>query len=208
VKEIHEISRLLGNTPAVVMFSTGKDSIVTLDLMMKHYKGPLRFVYLYFVNGLPMKESILRHYEKRYGIQIDRLPDRSHIFLKTGRKYQMMHMEQDIRRRYDISWLASGIRRDETLGRRGMLAKVEHGIDEKYRKLYPVASFSRKAIFSYIKLHKLPLPVEYNTGKDRDFWVPSASDLVILKRNFPDDYKMIIAEFPRLEAVTWAEERK
>jgi len=208
VREIHEISRLLGEAPAVVMFSTGKDSIATLDLMMRHYKGPMKFVYLYFVNGLPMKECILRHYEKRYGIQIDRLPDRSHIFLKTGKRYQMAHLEQDIRSRLNISWLASGIRRDEMLGRRGMLAKIESGIDEKYRKLYPVASFSKKAIYSYVKLHKLPLPAEYNTGKDRDFWVPSASDLVILKRNFPDDYRMIIAEFPQLEAVTWAEERR
>ncbi|MCL2374743.1 MAG: phosphoadenosine phosphosulfate reductase family protein, partial [Treponema sp.] len=171
MREIHEISRLLGETPAVVMFSTGKDSIVALDLMMRHYRGPMRFAYLYFVKGLPMKESILTHYEKRYGITIDRLPDRSHIFLKTGKKYQMMHMENDIRRKYDISWLASGIRRDETLGRRGMLAKIDNGIDEKYRKLYPVASFTKKAIYSYVKLHRLPLPVEYNTGKDRDFWV-------------------------------------
>jgi 3'-phosphoadenosine 5'-phosphosulfate sulfotransferase (PAPS reductase)/FAD synthetase len=88
VKTIHEISRLLWETPAVMMFSTGKDSIVTLDLMIKHYKGEMKFVYLYFVKGLPMKESILQHYEKRYGIAIDRLPSAHHIAMKTGKKTQ------------------------------------------------------------------------------------------------------------------------
>jgi tRNA(Ile)-lysidine synthase TilS/MesJ len=85
------------------MFSTGKDSIVALDLMMRHYKGDMRFAYLYFVNGLPMKETILRHYEKRYGITIDRLPDFSHINLKTGKNYKLSHIEADIRFKYNIS---------------------------------------------------------------------------------------------------------
>lgn len=206
MRSIYEISRLLGGTPAVVMFSTGKDSIVTLDLMMKHYQGDMRFVYLYFVNGLPMKEAILRHYEKRYGITIDRLPDSSHINLKTGKKYKLSHIEADIRYKYNISYLATGIRRDETLARRGMLAHIQSGIDEKYKKLYPVINFSKKNIYSYVTLHKLPLPIEYNTGKDRDLYVPGAPDLVILKHNFPQDYEMILQEFPQLEAVVWARE--
>jgi phosphoadenosine phosphosulfate reductase len=188
------------------MFSTGKDSIVTLDLMIKHYKGPMKFVYLYFVKGLPMKEAILQHYEKRYGITIDRLPDSSHIFMKTGKRHKLAHIEADIRFKYDISYLATGIRRDETFSRRGMLAHIEHGIDEKYKKLYPVIDFSKKDIYAYIKFHKLPLPIEYNSGKDRDLYVPSASTLLILKRNYPNDYQVIIKEFPQLEAVVWAQE--
>jgi phosphoadenosine phosphosulfate reductase len=87
-----------------------------------------------------------------------------------------------------------------------MLKHIPHGIDEKYKKLYPVINFTKKNIYSYIKLHKLHLPVEYNTGKDRDFYVPGAPELVILKRNFPKDYEMIIQEFPHLEAVCRAQE--
>jgi hypothetical protein len=127
--------------------------------MMKHYKGPMRFVYLYFVKGLPMKECILQHYEKRYGISIDRLPDSSYIFLKTGKKHTLAHIEADIRYKYDISYLASGMRRDETFSRRGQLAHIPSGIDEKYKKLYPVINFTKKDILSYVKLHKLPMPI-------------------------------------------------
>jgi 3'-phosphoadenosine 5'-phosphosulfate sulfotransferase (PAPS reductase)/FAD synthetase len=205
---IHGISRLLGETPAVVMFSTGKDSIVTLDLMIKHYKGPMKFVYLYFVKGLPMKEAILQHYEKRYGITIDRLPNSNHIRLKTGKKRTLVHIEADIRFKYDISYLAKGDRRDESFSRRGQLAHVEHGIDEKHKNLYPVIDFSKNDIYSYVKLHKLPLPIEYNSGKERDFYVPSATDLCLLKYNYPNDYQVIIKEFPQLEAVVWAQEHK
>jgi hypothetical protein len=50
------------------------------------------------------------------------------------------------------------------------------------------------------------LPIEYNTGKDRDFWIPAAQDLVVLKHNFPKDYALIIEEFPQLDAVRWAKE--
>lgn len=203
MRTIHEISRLLGETPVVVMFSTGKDSIVTLDLMMKHYKGEMKFVYLYFVKGLPMKESILQHYEKRYGITIDRLPSAHHIAMKTGKKIRLSQIESGIRFKYNISYLATGDRRSESLSKRGMLANARSGIDEKYKKIYPVINFLEKDIYAYIKLHRLPLPVEYNTGKKRDFYIPAASDLLVLKYNYPEDYRMIITEFPKLDAVTW-----
>lgn len=188
------------------MFSTGKDSIVTLDLMIKYTNSQMKFVYLYFVKGLSMKESILQFYEKRYGIIIDRLPSAHHIAMKTGKKIHLSQIEADIRFKYNISYLATGDRKSESLSKRGMLAHVKYGIDEKYKKIYPVINFTEKDIYSYIKLHKLPLPVEYNTGKKRDFYIPTASDLIILKYNYPKDYKLIINEFPQLEAVAWREE--
>jgi sulfate adenylyltransferase subunit 2 len=56
---------------------------------------------------------------------------------------------------------------------------------------------------SYIKLHKLPLPIEYQHGWKHDFSVPDIDGLVYLKNNFPDDYRKVIAEFPRLEAMVF-----
>jgi 3'-phosphoadenosine 5'-phosphosulfate sulfotransferase (PAPS reductase)/FAD synthetase len=110
----------------------------------------------------------------------------------------LSQIESDIRSKYNISYLATGDRKSESLSKRGMLAHVKLGIDEKHKKLYPVINFLQKDIYSYIKLYKLPLPVEYNTGKKRNFYIPAAADLLILKNNYPQDYKMIIDEFPKL----------
>jgi 3'-phosphoadenosine 5'-phosphosulfate sulfotransferase (PAPS reductase)/FAD synthetase len=186
------------------MFSTGKDSIVMADLLVKGYPGKKEFVFLYFVQGLEIKQRIIEHYEKRWNIKIHQQPHFGTLSLKTGKKYKMADIERGLRTKFNISYIAQGIRRDESLARRGMLAHLQYGIDEKYKKLYPIADYSAKDVMAYIKLNKLPLPIEYSGGWKRDFSVPDVDGLVYLKNNFPNDYKKVIAEFPQLEARVWA----
>jgi len=54
---------------------------------------------------------------------------------------------------------------------------------------------------SYIKLHKLMLPVEYSMGWKRDFYIPNAEGMLFLKNNFPEDYSKVISCFPQLESM-------
>jgi len=192
---VKQINGLLKNEPIIVMFSTGKDSIVMADLLVKGYSGRKEFVFLYFVHGLEIKQRIIEHYEKRWNIKIHQQPHFGTLSLKIGKKYKMADI--------DISYIAQGVRRDESLARRGMLAHLPYGIDEKYKKLYPIADFSAKDVMAYIKLNKLPLPAEYSHGWKHDFSVPDVDGLVYLKNNFPNDYKKVIAEFPQLEARAW-----
>jgi sulfate adenylyltransferase subunit 2 len=201
---IKGISQFLKDEPLLVMFSTGKDSIVMTDLLIKNYQGRLEFVFLYFVDGLEIKERILRHYEKRYGIAIHRQPHFTSLSMKTGKKYKMADIERGLRANYNISYIAQGYKKTDSMARRGMLARLPMGIDERNKKVYPVAEWNDKKILSYIKLNKLPLPVEYNHGLKHDFSVPDIDFILYLKNNFPDDYQKIIAEFPRLEAMVWA----
>jgi len=200
---VKQISGILKNEPIIVMFSTGKDSIVMADLLVKGYSGRKEFVFLYFVEGLEIKQRIIEHYEERWNIRIHQQPHFGKLSLKTGKKYKMADIEHGLRAKFDISYIAQGIRRDESIARRGMLKHLPHGIDEKYKKLYPIADFSAKDVMSYIKFNKLPLPVEYSHGWKHDFSVPDVDGLVYLKNNFPNDYKKVIAEFPHLEAIVW-----
>ena len=185
------------------MFSTGKDSIVMADLLVKSYTGKKEFVFMYFVQGLEIKQRIIDYYEKRWKIQIHQIPDNSNLSLKTGKKYKLADIEHGLRKTLNISYIAQGIRRDESLARRGMLAHLPYGIDERNKKLYPIADFSKKDVMAYIKLNKLPLPIEYQHGWQHDFYTPDVDGLVYLKNNFPKDYKKVIKEFPKLEAMVW-----
>jgi len=80
-----KIAEILGDEPIVVMFSTGKDSVVMSDLLVKHYKGRMEFVFMYFVPGLEIKQRIIDHYEKRWGVKIHQMPHFYALSLKTGK---------------------------------------------------------------------------------------------------------------------------
>jgi len=203
---VKQISGILKDEPIIIMFSTGKDSIVMADLLMKGYAGKKEFVFLYFVEGLEIKQRIIEHYEKRWNIKIHQQPDFTNLSLKTGKKYKMSDIERGLRAKFNISYIAQGVRRDESMARRGMLAHLPYGIDEKYKKLYPIADFSAKDVMSYIKLNKLPIPVEYSHGWKHDFSTPNVDGLIYLKNNFPNDYKKVIAEFPHLQAMVFGKE--
>lgn len=203
---IQKIAQALKDEPVLIFFSTGKDSIVSTDLFFKHHKGKKELVFLYFVDGLEIKEKMLRYYEKKWGCKIHRRPSFEHLnLLQDKKKYRMADIEASIREEFNISWIVQGVRKDESLARRGMLAHLPYGIDEKYRKLYPISDWSAKKVLSYCKLNKLPLPVEYQHGMKHDFYIPDAKLLLYLKNNFADDYKKVIQTFPQLEALVWAQ---
>lgn len=191
----------LSKEPLIIQFSGGKDSIVMLDLLMRHHTGKKVVVFMYFVPELDVKNRVIRYYEKKYGIKIDQVPSHRTLTLKTGKKWKMADVENMLREKYDITYIAQGSRKQDSMARRGMLQKLNNGVDYRNYKFYPVAEMSTREIMAYIKLNKLVLPVEYNHGMDRDFWVPDVPKMLWLKNNFPEDYKKVITEFPQLEAM-------
>ena len=197
------MGRVLATEPVLIMFSGGKDSIVTLDLAMKHFtKENLTVVHYYFVPGLSIKERVLTWYESKYGIKIHRVPDKETIALQTGKKtVGQGDQEYVLRRQFDLKWIMNGIRKQDSMARRGMLAGAVDGIDERNGKLYPIGEWSTKQVLSYIKLNRLMLPVEYNMGMTRDFYIPNQQGMLWLKNNFPADYAKVIQTFPDLESM-------
>jgi phosphoadenosine phosphosulfate reductase len=194
----------LEGEPILVMFSGGKDSIVCLDLALKYFpRDRLTFISYYFVPDLSIKERILTWYEDKYKIEIHREPDSKVIAYETGRKsYKQSDQEFAIRKKYNAKYLMQGIRKQDSMGRRGMLAHLDHGIDERNGKLYPIGDWSTRQVFSYIKLRKLALPIEYSMGMPRDFYIPNGRGMQFLKNNFPEDYAKVIEVFPNLEMMS------
>ncbi|MDA3900048.1 MAG: phosphoadenosine phosphosulfate reductase family protein [Spirochaetes bacterium] len=193
---------------AIIMFSGGKDSIATLDLCMS-YLNPkkCRIVYWYFVKGLRVKEQFFRHYEKRYGITIEQEAHPSlsemmakNVFMHTQKTVPIVSIgdgENYLRKKYDISYLAYGFRKNESLQRRGQISQCK-GFDKVHKKIYPIGDWNHNHVLKYLNHRKLPLPVEYSYGF-RDINFISGEPLIWLKQNYPDDYDRVKEVFPLID---------
>jgi len=196
------------NDDIIVMFSTGKDATVMLDLLMRKFpKDRLHVVYLYFIRGLSFKEKILDYYSNQYGITIDQYPThelttilrkRTGKSIYSGNILKQSDMQEVLREKYGTSWIAYGYRTQESIERAQMIkGEAINGIDWRNKKLYPVADWSAANILSWLKKRKLPLTIEYSFGL-RDINMPYGAVLEWLKINFPDDYLIALDQFPFL----------
>lgn len=199
VKAIAELNRSV-----MVFFSTGKDSVVTLDLISKFVKD-FKIVYLYYYKNLEIREKVLRFYEKRYKKKIIRLPHPERIwFFKRMRKdvgktnVVINDVEPYLKQKYNVSFFAWGHRIAESLTRRAMLSRFKNGIDLKTGRVYPVIHFKKKHILEYIKQNRLLLPIDYEYGFS-DVNIFRGDVLIWLYNNFRNDYNRIKQEFAFIE---------
>lgn len=193
-----------------VGFSTGKDSIVALDLCRRHFKQVTAF-FMYVVPGLSFQEAYLAQAERRYGIKIVRLP---HWSLSTAFQVNYYRPGSDLsaqtpevgivdaeammRRDHGATWFAYGQKKNDSLERRGMISACG-GVDVKSRRLYPVGDFSDKAIFAYMKHRRLPVPIDYQLF-GHSFGILEPLELRQIRQHYPSDFAKIIAVFPEIEA--------
>ena len=199
------MAEALKNEPLLLMFSTGKDSIVAGDLMFR-YHGNIRPVFLYFVDGLEIKERVIRFYEKRWNVQIIRRPSADTMKMLNGKKITLSQIEAGLRKEFNIAWTIWGVRRSDSMQRMAIIGKTDRGIDERNRKLYPIGWWKPSDVYSYCKFHKLILPIEYQHGFKRDFSNPDGEALIYLRNTFPDDYRKVIEKFPICEQMVWKAE--
>ena len=187
----------------IVSFSGGKDSIVTLDLCFKYFKNVVPF-FMYLVPDLEFQETMLRKYEKRYGIDIIRIP---HFELSNLLKYGSFTLFDDqvsivnitdtyeyIRAETGIHWIAAGERIADSIVRRAMIKK-SGATDAKRGRFYPVAYWNKKEILRYIQLKKLYLsPEQKKLGFS--FRSLDGYQLSVIKKEYPSDYEKILRVFP------------
>lgn len=190
----------------LVSFSGGKDSVVTLDLCVKHFKEVQGF-FMYQIQGLSFQESIIRYYEDKYGIPIYRIP---HFMLSEWLRYGLFRpydwnvpiisvkeTYDYMREMTDFFWIAAGERIDDSLWRRGMI-KSTGTIDCKRGRFYPVAEWRKKDIVAYIKQHKLRVGSE-SSRLGFSFRALTGKDVQAIQRFFPSDYAKIKRWFPLVE---------
>lgn len=191
----------------IVAFSGGKDSIVTLDLCCRYFKNVKAF-FMYMIPDLSFQERTIRWYEKKYDIEILRLP---HMDLSTSFRYgcfrgadysvpaiSINDVYSYVRQKYGIWWIAAGERINDSLIRRAMI-KHSGSIDVQRGRFYPISGWNKKEVMEYIKFHKLKMGED---SKKLGFSFKSfeGRELYMIKTNYPKDYEKILHIFPFAEA--------
>lgn len=189
----------------LVTFSGGKDAIVAGDISLSQLpKSNLTWVFFYFVEGLEVNEVALRYYERRWGIKIHRRPCHQTLALFARREgtrkraYKYYDVERAAKEEFGVEWVCSGWKKDDNFARRGVLKKHKSGIIWDTKRVVPVADWSDKRIYAYLRARKLPLPPSYSLGLRRSLWIPDANRLLWLRNHYPRDYERIVTAFPEV----------
>lgn len=191
----------------LVSFSGGKDSVVTLDLCVKHFRHVEGF-FMFYVKGLSFQENICRYYEDRCGLPIHRVP---HFELSQFLRYGLYHptdfsvpvvgvgdVYHYLRLNTGIWWIAAGERIADSVWRRAII-KSSGTIDAKRGRIYPVAEWKKEDVAAYIRQHRLRVGVE-SRRLSFSFGSLQAREVIPVKRHFPADFTRIKAWFPFVEA--------
>ena len=187
----------------LVGFSTGKDSIVTLDLCTKYFKRVIAF-FMYQVPGMSFQEATIKYYENKYGLHILRVPHfETSEFLRYGLYREpdysvpiisTKEMYDYLREKTGIYWIACGERISDSIVRNAMI-KHSGSIDVKRGRFYPIAYWNKKDVQNYIRVHKLPIGQD-SRKLNHSFRDLSGESLSMLKDVYPKDYEKVEKLYP------------
>lgn len=204
-----------GCNSIAVSFSGGKDSMVTLDLCSQVFPAEnIHPYFLYMVRGLECEESILQRSERRYGVQIIRLPDPAiqHVLREAilipnpvafRRTMTYADIQSHIRKKTNCEWIAFGHRMDESLQRRGMISSTSGsmlGKSDRLKKVYPICDWVSRSVYSYLRSKRIEPPDNFGSADTAGFSLCSAC-LHYLRENWPDDYEKVCKHFPFAESI-------
>lgn len=192
---IDVFDRLKGE-PVILSFSGGKDSIVMLDIAMRHHVKLLTVVYGQFAERIPSRESLLKHYEQRYGVQIHRRISWYGESARTGKPVRQRDTYAQWRREFNVSWIAEGIKPTDSIVRNALLKKADKGINVKMLSAYPLYRWYDRAVMAYIRQNKLILPPEYQSNVKHDLSNMTVESLIWTKHNLPADYECVVTQYP------------
>lgn len=198
----------------IVSFSGGKESIVVLDMCMRHFEHVAAF-HMYMFPHLSFSDEQMEWYERRYpGLDIIELP---HPDLCYAMHYGALRPQNPdvpligfndiynyVRWLTGIHWIAAGERISDSLVRR---AQIKHSgtIDVQRGRFFPVANWNKADILKYIEVHRLRIGKDSRKmGYSYPGMEPEA--LTALKRHFPQDYANVERWFPMAGAVTYRQE--
>lgn len=191
----------------IVSYSGGKDSAVTLDLCCRYFKT-VHVFFMYQVPGLSFQEAVLKLAEKRYGVEIYRLPhwELSH-FYRTGSfckfdpsipKVTITDIYAHVRQVFGAHWIAAGERAKDSVVR-GAMIKKSGSVDHQRGRLYPIAYWSKPQVLKYIEVQKIKVSPESQV-LGHSFRSMAPEDMAALKKHYPDDFDRVTAAFPLIGA--------
>lgn len=196
--------------------SGGKDSVATLDLCCEHFPGRVAAYFMYLIPNLEFQEKYLRYIERRYSLQVIRLPHwnlttlfKQEVFRfprpQSLRVKKLKAKDYDIylRQKTGMHWIATGEKAIDSVERNAMIRQAD-GISEKRGRFWPLAFWNHAQVYSRIRSRGIALPPEYSlaatsAGSSRSFGDLWHRSLVWIKQQYPEDYRKILEVFPLAE---------
>lgn len=194
----------------VLFFSGGKDSLILLDILSKHFKVNLCF--MYFVKDLEHCDKFINWAKKKYKVDCVQYP---HFMLADyfNNQYyciskekqtviKLKDIENSARKHFNCEWVISGMKMSDSMNRRLMLKTYfMNAINLDSKTAYPLSTWSKQMCLSYIRHNKLPTPINYgekckSSGVDLEYNV-----LKFLQKNYPKDLEKILQVFPFAETI-------
>lgn len=207
--------KAMGVDSVICGVSGGKDSVAALQLCCEHFDRVVGY-FMFLVPGLEFQERYLRYLERRFSIEIIRLPhwNLSNLFkeetfrfprLESLRVKRLKVKDYDIYLRHltGAHWIATGEKAIDSVERNAMIRNAD-GISEKRGRFWPLAFWNHSQVYSYIRQHGIALPPDYGreavaAGSARSFGDLWHRSLVWIKQRYPEDYAKILKVFPFAE---------
>lgn len=163
---------------------------------------------MYQVPDLSFQELVLDWVERKYGIEIYRIPHfelsdfyRNGVYCapdarvpKVGIKDVYAHV-RDV---FGCWWIAAGERAKDSIVRNAMI-KRSGSIDPKRGRFYPIAYWDKEAVAKYIATHKLLVSPESKV-LGHSFRSLHTKDVLAIKEFYPEDYGKVVQAFPEIGA--------
>ena len=193
---------------AIVSYSGGKDSAAVLDLACRYFKTVYAF-HMHFVKGLSFQEAQIAWAERRYGIEIVRLPHFGLSDLLRYGSYRQYDMDvpivspndvyEYVRGLFDCWWVAGGERINDSIWGRAMLKHAGGSVDEQRGRFYPVLNWNKAELVGYIKARRIKVSPESGV-LGHSYRSLNGKELSLIKQYYPADFQKVLQWFPLAEA--------
>ena len=173
---------------------------------MKHVKN-VKLFFMYFIAGLDYTEHWCSFAEKRWGVEVHRmmswattglLHDGSFCNAYPIPRLKMIDTERAARQHFgwQDAWVATGMRLNDSLERRGMLNSWASGYRLlSSRRCAPIAEWSEREVYAYLQRARLPIPDMGIMERTHGFNLQPQC-MYWMRKNWPDDYKRVLKVFP------------
>ena len=207
-----------GIKKVTIGFSTGKDSLVGIDLLQK---ANIEFIpiYFYLLPGIQFVENSIKMYEDRFKMKVIMLP---HPMIIAHLAHQDWQSFRETKKLLQINWGTDSFKNLthkylQSIGKendfiydcncmkmadsinRYTLLKSRNDIDTEHKIIYLTKYFTDKDIFKYLDENKIPLSKDYKIF-GRSFDGLAYHYLTGVKKFHPNDYEYLKEHFDLIEA--------
>ena len=202
----------------IMAFSRGKDSLATL-LWLRQFFDRIFLYHCAITPHLSYADESLDHYEKFFGLKIERYMHADAVNCLKDMVYQPIEDEETIeslnvwnydtwniadivREKYDIpkAWLAFGITGADSIFRRRRMEK-SGGKNPDKNTFYPCFDWKRNDIVSAVEKSGCKLPADYLVWDRTVNGVPDCRPLFRMEEQFPEDLAKLENYYPFLRAI-------